>query len=235
VTVYSRSKTDIFIRHSGGIANIKLENLDPETVARLNPSIASSDGSASAKTAETAGNPARENELSPAATDAKGSAPGFKLDAQLRQQVMSRLAGLKGMSAVRINPAVIWAVLGVFLVAYLFLCYCLKLICEKTGNEPGFLIWVPMLQMFPLLRAAGMSAWWFLGLLVPLLGIVVQIIWCFKITQARGKSFWVAIGLLFPITNLASLLYLAFSDGKSDASSGYQKVPLAPGALPVEA
>ena len=27
---------------------------------------------------------------------------------------------------------------------YVFVCYCLKLICEKAGHPPGVLIWIPI-------------------------------------------------------------------------------------------
>ena len=89
------------------------------------------------------------------------------------------------------------------------------LICRKTGNPPGVLVWVPVLQLFPMLRAAGMSGWWFLAYFVPLLNLVPPILWSLKIAKARGKSVWVGVLLLLPVTNLFAFLYLAFSDGAS--------------------
>ena len=71
-----------------------------------------------------------------------------------------------------IGPKLILAVLGVLLLLYLFHCYCCMLICRKTGKPPGVLVWLPVLQLFPLLRAAGMSAWWFLACFVPVLNLV---------------------------------------------------------------
>jgi uncharacterized membrane protein YhaH (DUF805 family) len=87
------------------------------------------------------------------------------------------------------------------------------LICQKTGNPPGVLVWLPVLQLFPLLRAAGMSGWWFLAYFVPVLNMVAGILWCFTIAKARGKSAWVGLFLLLPVTNLFAFLYLAFSNG----------------------
>ena len=232
VTVYGRSKTDFFIRHERGIANIKLANLDPQTIGRLTSGDAPGGASASAKPA--AGEQHQdESAATGAATTA--SAALSNLDAEFRQQMTAGLTLLKALSAVRVSPTVVALVLGVLLVAYLFFCYCLKLICQKTANEPGILIWLPIFQMIPLFRAAGMSGWCFLGLFVPVVNLIVQIVWCFKIVQARGKSVLAAIGLLLPVTNLLALLYLAFSDGKSEQSLGYQKVALAAGHLQVEA
>jgi len=231
VTVYSHSKTDFFIRHERGIANIKIANLDPETITLLTTGNAPSKASASAKPATVA----KENESPSAEAAATVAGLSSKLAAQLRQQMMSSLAALKTLSAVPVNPTVVGLVLGVLFVAYLFVCYCLKLICQKTGKEPGVLIWLPILQMFPLLRAAGMSGWWFVGFLIPLVNLITQIVWCFKIVQARGKSVWAAIGLLLPVTNLVALLYLAFSVGNDAESSGNRRVAVTGAPLPAEA
>jgi hypothetical protein len=111
--------------------------------------------------------------------------------------------------------------LGLF---YLFFCYCSMLICKKVGQQPGILVWLPVIQTFPMLKAAGMSAWWFLLLLVPLAGVVVSICWCVKICQARGKSSWLALFLLLPISNLFAYLYLAFADPEVGKDPNQEKI-----------
>jgi len=103
-------------------------------------------------------------------------------------------------------------VLVVGLVFHLFFSYCARLICIKTGNVPGIMVWLPVLQIFPMLRAAGMSGWWFLGLFVPVLNLVVQILWCINIVKARGKHVIWAILLILPLINVVAFIYLAFSD-----------------------
>jgi len=102
---------------------------------------------------------------------------------------------------------------SILLIAYLFHCYCCMLICEKTGKEPGLLIWLPLLQAIPMLRAASMSAWWFITLFLPGLNVVGHVLWCVKIVQARHKTVPLLILLLIPITNIFAFLYLAFSEG----------------------
>jgi hypothetical protein len=91
------------------------------------------------------------------------------------------------------------------------------LICKKTGNEPGILIWIPVLQLWPLVKAAGMPGWAFLFWLLPISSPIVTVIWCFKICQARGKNAALGLLLLLPITNIITFLYLAFSnDGAAE-------------------
>src|SRR5262249_15096048 len=46
--------------------------------------------------------------------------------------------------------------LGFVVGVYVFTCHCFRKICQKTGEEPGILIWIPLAQFIPLLRAAQM-------------------------------------------------------------------------------
>jgi hypothetical protein len=195
VTVVTKTDNDVFITHAGGFANVKIKDLDPDVLQQL--------GYAS----EAApARPARhlvgtDIELDP------------KLEA-LRQQMAEQFLA----NVLKTAPAVLIAVaVGVFLV-YLGFCYCFMLICKKAGHQPGFSVWIPGIQVFPLLRAAGMSGWWVLLCLIPFGALLVQTIWCFKIAAARGKTWLVGLLLWFPITYLPTLLYLAFSDGEGSSA-----------------
>jgi hypothetical protein len=118
----------------------------------------------------------------------------------------------------QLDPRLVQGALAVLGLLYLFFCYCSMLICKKTGQEPGVLVWIPIIQTFPLLKAAGMSAWWFL--LVP----VATICWCVKICRARGKSSWLGLFLLLPVTNVFTYLYLAFADGGNEKEATPERI-----------
>ena len=98
-----------------------------------------------------------------------------------------------------------------FLVVYLFCCYLMKRICEKAKGEPGVLIWIPILQAIPLLKAADMSLWWILGFLIPFVNIVGGILLWVNLHKKMGKNPWLTIILFIPIIGFFYLLYLAFS------------------------
>ena len=98
------------------------------------------------------------------------------------------------------------------LVVYVFFCFCYKRICEKCGVTPGVLIWIPIVQLVPLLQAAKMPVWMIILFLIPLVNIVVFLMMWVKICQARGKSGWLVILLFIPIVNLIFIPYLAFSE-----------------------
>lgn len=95
---------------------------------------------------------------------------------------------------------------------YVFVCYCLKIICEKAGHQPGVLIWIPVANLVPLLTVAKLPLWFIILFLIPLVNFVVGIILWVKICQARGKSGWLAIMLFIPVVNLIFIPYLAFSE-----------------------
>ena len=97
-------------------------------------------------------------------------------------------------------------------VAYVIFCYCSLLLCRKTGKEPGLLIWIPILQIIPLLRAAGMSWRWSFAFFVPVLNLVAWMGWCVNIAITRRKSLWWALLLMLPGTNVFAFLYLALSN-----------------------
>jgi hypothetical protein len=95
---------------------------------------------------------------------------------------------------------------------YIFACYCLKLICEKCGKQPGVLIWIPIVQLIPLLEIAGMAVWMIILCFIPFVNLVVLVMMWAKICIARGKSPWLVILLFIPIVNIAFVPYLAFSE-----------------------
>ena len=225
VTLISRTATHAFIQHARGVATIKLSALDAQALNALGLGPANSVDLAAGAT-QTGGS------VTAATGNSASSFAAFTASlANSLEKFQSRLA--PGAKVPRLDQSAVLAILGGLVLAHFCFCYCAGLICKKTGNEPGILIWLPVFNMFPLLRAASMSGWWFLAMCVPVLGLVVPLIWCFKISQARGKGVFTAILLILPVTNFFAFLYLAFANGKNttdadDPSPGksYQSEPL---------
>ena len=219
VTVTGHNETDIFILHANGMANVKLQDLDPETLWRvglgekpLEPGSPEALAAAQAK--------ANENKMPAALAKMLESASIPAMESDMQQQVLG-MARTQQIPFDQIDPKLLIIAGAILLAFHLFFSFCLKLIVQKTGNEPGVMVWLPFFQVFPMLRAAGMSGWWVLAMLIPFVNIIVQILWCVKIVQARGKSVWVAVFLILPITNLFAFLYLAFSGaGSGDVDLG---------------
>ena len=200
VTVTTKDKKYVFLLHSNGMTSLKVADLPPALQIKLGypdpaaPVVHTNSTAAWARTTLS------------------------KLEVPQVAQVRERLEGmlLPGKSGERnrfppMSRNLVLMVGAVLLGLYLLHCYCCLLICRKAGAEPGPLVWVPILQLFPLLKAAGMAPWWFLVFLVPGLNLIAQVIWCLRIVRARGKGLLLALFLILPVTSPLAVLYLAFS------------------------
>jgi hypothetical protein len=197
VTVTTKAKDYVFILHRGGMANLKVKDLPEETRNQLGY-VTVVKKSETQKATELA----KQTMAAPQVQEAKK-----QIERQLGLPAMQidydKLRDLKFLAIV----------FGILLLAHLLHSLCLSLICQKAGQPGGVMVWLPGLQVFPALRAAGMSSWWVLALLIPGLNVILSIIWCFKIAAARGKSWVAGLLLLLPLTNILAFLYLAFSSG----------------------
>ncbi len=92
------------------------------------------------------------------------------------------------------------------LAAHLFYCFCLKRICERVGHDPGLLVWFPILNIIPRLRAAKLPLWllalYLLVLPIPFIFVYNWMMLC----EALGLVVIVPLG--FPVL----VIYLAFAD-----------------------
>jgi hypothetical protein len=201
VTLVSHNATHVFVQHSRGMATLKVGDLDKETLIGLGV-LAPEVTVAEESTASTNGHP----DLAVLHQSFKESLAGNPpaIDAQQFERLKQEIK--------RVLP-IVGAVL---LAVHLFLSFCCMLICKKTGMQPGILVWLPVFQLIPLIRASGMSGWWFLGWFVPVLNIVAQVLWCIKICKARGKGTFAILCLIFPLTHPLAFLYLAFSGGSGE-------------------
>jgi hypothetical protein len=205
VKVSNQTSNDVYIRHSGGFANLKVSDLPRDVQALL-------------------GYEVEPTPVAQASFDLNSLKEDPRIQA-VQQQLMQQMEG----SVLKLNPPLVAGILVASFVIYLFFCYCSLLICKNAGTEPGSLVWLPVLQMFPLLRAARMSAWWFLAFFLPVLNIVASVVWCLKIAEACGKSAVVGVLLLLPIVGPLTYLYLAFS-GERDSAASMQPIKLKLGA-----
>jgi hypothetical protein len=201
-TITTRSKTYIMILHSGGIASLKVADLSPETQKMLGYQL---------EKPKTPGNAVSSWAKS---TLAKAESPQVQaLEAQFSkyQIPLSRFTAMDRGYLMKF----LVGFLGGLLLFHLFFSACCKLICLKAGGQPGGLVWVPVLQLIPLLRAAGMSPLWFLAYFVPGLNLLAHILWSVNISKVRAKGILTVICLILPGLNVLAFLYLAFSSDSS--------------------
>jgi hypothetical protein len=221
VTVTTKAKKYIFIQHSSGMENIKVGDLPEDIRTQL-------------------GYVPEVTKAQKASNWAKGKVAGVHIGevraAQLQDPKMWKEQSVVVLEKARaLDRKLCGAILGAGLLLYLFFAFCCMLICRKAGTEPGMLIWFPLFQLLPLLRAARMSPVWFvmhvfvmvapfatflmpppfaLGCLLFVLFLtfplcIAFIIWSFKIASARGKSPLVGFCLMLPLFDVPAAGALA--------------------------
>jgi hypothetical protein len=210
VKVTTKGKNFIIISHAGGIASIKVSELPVEVLQKLG---------------YVAPKPKHHTKEGPmwasVAIPSAGAAVIKSIKAKLSQawdRTSSAWDKAKSGSRIQLlkhNRGAVVVAAAILLAAYGFHSYCCLLICQKTGNNPGLWVFVPLVQAFPLLRAASMSPWWFVAFFIPGLNLVAYVVWCLKIVDARQKTMPLAILLIFPLTSWFAFLFLAFSEGSA--------------------
>lgn len=201
VTVTKKTKDWVFILHSKGVCNIRATDLSQDARIALGyeevPKTPQEQAAAEAKAAAASKLP--HIDLS----EVKQFAADWRSNRQEKK------AQIKAFIAA--NVAVICALLAIMGVVHIINSVIFWMICRKTHIAPGPLVWVPILQLIPLLRAANMSRVWFFAFLIIPLNFIAMIVFSIKIVKSRGKSPWVAFLLIVPLTSPFALLYLAFS------------------------
>lgn len=199
VTVTAKNEEWIFVIHAGGMGNVKIADLTDDSLIKLGYA--------------TPEKPKSAQDLGPAmqALAELNLPPMEEVQQTWRTEGAGAAMNLFSKSDLLSTLTPLWPAFGVLAVIYLLFCYCCQLICRKTHTSPGPLVWIPILQIIPLLRAAGMSRMWLFAFFVPVLNLIVQIIWYVKIVQARGKGPLLVLWLVLPITSPFAFLYLAFS------------------------
>ncbi|HEX4264500.1 MAG TPA: DUF5684 domain-containing protein [Verrucomicrobiae bacterium] len=205
VTVTKKTKEWIFILHSQGVCNIKATDLSTDARVALGYEEAPQTAAEAAKDGSA---PRRAHP--PLAELAKLEMAHVKeFAAGWRTNRKEKVAEARSFLAS--NPQVTFILLCILAVVYTFISVCFWSICRKTHIAPGPLVWVPFLQLIPLLRAANMPRVWFFAYFIPIINIIAMIMLSINIVKTRGKNPWVAFLLIVPLTTPFAFLYLAMS------------------------
>ncbi len=208
VTIISRTRTHLSFKHAHGFASVKLATLPAKEQTKVGYTPPAPPKSMVTRAQESM-------------TDKMAwlNDPRLKtLETEIRDEV-NRIVKQNDTTIIHS------AIAGVACIYFLFCLAAIKL-CRKTTVRPGLYVWLPGFQWISLLKAAGMSPWNFLLLLIPPINLVVMGIWCFKICRTRQKSQALGFLLLIPVINIFVYFYLAFSAQKTATAARNQPVKL---------
>lgn len=99
---------------------------------------------------------------------------------------------------------------------YAYVAYSIQLISRKTNIPKGWLAWIPIANIFLLLKIARKPNWWFILLLIPLVDIVIIAKVWMAVSLAVNKQSWLGILMLIPGVNFFIIGYLAFSQSSQE-------------------
>lgn len=100
----------------------------------------------------------------------------------------------------------------VVLALYVYYSYSLQRIAVKTSTENGWMAWVPILNVVLMCRIARKSLWYFIGMLIPYVNVLVLMYIWGEMAGNLGRSKWIGVLMIVPVANLAVPGYLAFSE-----------------------
>lgn len=103
---------------------------------------------------------------------------------------------------------------------YVFFAFTMMTIANKLGTENAWMAWVPLLNLYLLVRMADKPGWWFILFLVPLVNFIVGIYVWMLISERRGRPQWwgIVIGLV-PIVNLVLIIMLAYTEAEGPVTA----------------
>jgi hypothetical protein len=105
---------------------------------------------------------------------------------------------------------------GVFMIVYLALIVLtiagIWKVFTKAG-EPGWAAIIPIYNIIVLVKIAGRPLWWFILLLIPIVGLIVAIIVSIDVAKRFGKGAGYGLGLailpfiFYPLLGFGSATY----------------------------
>lgn len=101
---------------------------------------------------------------------------------------------------------------------YVYFSLCLYLIAKKLNVSAPWTAWIPIVNIWTLLQAAGKPCWWVLLFFIPLVSIIVVAYVWMCIVENLGRNKWLGLLILIPLVGLIYLGVLAFS--KQEQQSG---------------
>jgi hypothetical protein len=106
-----------------------------------------------------------------------------------------------------------------YLALYVFQSYCIYRMAVKLNVPAPWMAWVPILNLYTMVKTAGLEGWTVILFLIPLVNIIFVVVLLFKIPPRLGKDAVWGLGLLVPVLNLFLLWKLAHSEPASNTVS----------------
>jgi hypothetical protein len=99
-----------------------------------------------------------------------------------------------------------------FIGLYLFFGWLLYRIAINAGQrQNAWWAFIPILNVFLVIKAAQKPLWWFVFFLVPFVNLIIMVILFWKVAEFCGKNGIWGVLMLVPFVNIVAMFVLAFS------------------------
>ena len=115
------------------------------------------------------------------------------------------------------NSSPVGSLIGLIIAVVLFGIPLYQMALRKGMKDMAWMAWVPIADLFLLLKLAGKPLWWFILLLIPLVNIVVIVMVGMSLCENFGYNKWLGLLMLIGPLNLILLYVMAFSGHKPPA------------------
>lgn len=95
-------------------------------------------------------------------------------------------------------------------ILYFLVCFPLMFIVSRNYLS-GLMAWIPIVQLFLLVRLAQKPIWWVLLLFIPVVNLIIFVALWTNIARSLQKPSWLGIFMIVPGVNLILLWYFAFA------------------------
>jgi hypothetical protein len=107
--------------------------------------------------------------------------------------------------------AYVMAFFMIFFILFVYPSLCLFLIAKKLNVSSPWTAWIPIVQIWTYLQAAGKPCWWVLLFCIPVVGVIVFAYVWMCIVENLGRNKWLGLLTLVPIVGFVYIGVLAFS------------------------
>ena len=102
--------------------------------------------------------------------------------------------------------------LVVFVAFYVYFAVAIQTMAKKTNTPNNWMAWIPLLNVYLLLKIGGKPGWWLLLFLIPFVNFIMMIVMWMGVAERLNKPNWYGILMIVPLVNIIIPGVLAFSD-----------------------
>lgn len=105
-------------------------------------------------------------------------------------------------------------------VLYVYFAVATMLLAQRLSTPNAWLAWVPVANLFLMVKMAGLEWWWTLGFFVPFANIFIAAYVWSEIGKKLGKPWWMGLLVVIPLVGWLMPGYFVVTTRPSGGAGG---------------